>query len=65
MNELQKARADWLDAESRILALQKEVQRLTTANFELQMKLHCAQGEAAIMKGMHEGFVAGLLGMRS
>lgn len=64
MDELQKARAKWLDAESRLIALQRENQRLTVANFELQMKLTCAQGEAAIMKGMHEGFVAGLLGLR-
>lgn len=64
-DELQKARADWLDALSRENALQGENLKLTMENHELRMKLAVAQTQAAMFKGMNEGFVLGYMGKRS
>jgi hypothetical protein len=61
MDELQQARAKWLDAEARIIALQRENQRLSSENFELQMKLIGAQTELSVTKGAQAGLLAALL----
>jgi len=61
MTELQEARAKWLEAEERILKLQKENGDLLHRNYELQMKLYVAEAQAQCAQAMHEGFVAGLL----
>jgi len=46
MTDLQKARADWLDSESRCLKLQKENSDLGQRVFELEMKLMISQARA-------------------
>jgi hypothetical protein len=48
MTELQQARADWLDALSKNVELECQVERLKQANFELQSQLINAQAMACI-----------------
>lgn len=48
MDELQKARADWLDALRRNVELECEVERLKQANFELQSRLIASQTMAMV-----------------
>ncbi len=61
MTELQQARADWLNAESRILDLQRENQRLMQQNHELTMKLICAEVRAMTAEAMATGTMQALL----
>lgn len=61
MTDLQLARADWLDAETRLLALQKENSDLRCRCFELESKLIAAQTMEAVWKCSFEGFAIGML----
>lgn len=61
MTELQQARADWLNAESRIVDLQRENQRLLQQNHELQMNLISMQCRATIAEAMSVGFAQTML----
>jgi hypothetical protein len=47
MTDLQKARADWLDAETRVLELQQRVVTLQMENLKLLEMLIAAQVRAA------------------
>lgn len=61
MDDLQQARADWLDAESRLTKLQHEYHELQRRMLELQMRLHCAEARAQCAESMHAGFLSGLM----
>jgi hypothetical protein len=61
MNDLQKARADWLDAESRCLKLQKENSDLGQRVFELEMKLVVSQARAESAEVMLTASVRAML----
>jgi hypothetical protein len=61
MTDIQKARANWLDAESRILALQKENSDLAQRNYELQMKLSIAEMQATYLQSFSLGLAAAFL----
>lgn len=63
MTELQKARADWIEAHEQILKLQKELSDSQHQCYELRMKLMVAEFRAttaeAFLKPMARAFVTG------
>lgn len=61
MTDLQKARAEWLDAESRCLKLQKENSDLGQRVFELEMKLAVSQAQTMAAETMLTASVRALL----
>lgn len=61
MTELQQARADWLNAELRVVDLQRENQRLLQQNHELQMRLVSTQFRATIAEAMSTGLAQAML----
>ncbi len=60
MTDLQQARADWLDAESRLLKLHKEYSDLQQQFFELQMKCYVMEARAVSAEASMRGFMVGV-----
>jgi len=61
MNELQKARQKWLDAETRILDLQAENVRLLQENYRLKGQLEFRKCQAEIMTDLYRSAVRAIL----
>lgn len=62
MTELQEARAKWLEAEEKIISLNRELLEAHRKNCELQMGLNSAEAQLRCLRINHEGLIRGLLG---
>lgn len=61
LTDLQKARADWLDAESRVCQLQRENMDLRNQVFELTMGKFSAEARAIVSEGLSQSLAAAML----
>ena len=61
MDELQKARADWIAALEENLRLSGENDRLKRENHELRLQLSTAQCQATMMQGLATAYGKALL----